>query len=181
MLCHPRLPSRRQGSHMQYLFLSEGSCFNCEKHGSSCEFLSIPRAPEAITVPWPKLSQSSGKPGLSCASSIKQLTCFQPVSRFLLRFQKRLVLRFGYIITHTHTHTNSEDKNHRKRIIELCIWDYLVDVMHAESLLHVICYDLCPGSAPWAPLGMPEHPTVVKLIMGFNLKPSFSCTLVLGG
>lgn len=33
MLCHPLSPPRRQGSHMQYLFLSEGSCFNSEEPG----------------------------------------------------------------------------------------------------------------------------------------------------
>lgn len=33
MLCHPLRPPRHQGSHMQYLFLSEGSCFNSEKQG----------------------------------------------------------------------------------------------------------------------------------------------------
>ena len=33
MLCHPHHPPRHQGSHMQYLFLSEGSCFNSEKQG----------------------------------------------------------------------------------------------------------------------------------------------------
>lgn len=32
-LCHPLSPPRHQGSHMQYLFLSEGSCFNSEKPG----------------------------------------------------------------------------------------------------------------------------------------------------
>jgi hypothetical protein len=101
---------------------------------------------------------------------------FPTSNQFLLRFQKGRVLGFGYIfriVTFTHTHTNSEDKSTENRAIELCTWDYLVDVIHAESLLHALCYDLCPSSTPWAPLGMPEHPTVVKLIMGFNLKSSF--------
>lgn len=80
---HSSLQGVREAT-LKYLFLSEGSCFNCEKHGSSCEFLSIPGAPEATTPPWPKLSQSPGKPGLSCASSIKQLTCFQPPTSFYL-------------------------------------------------------------------------------------------------
>lgn len=45
MLCHPRRPPRHQGSHMQYLFLSEGSCFNSEKQGPSSEPRSVSTAP----------------------------------------------------------------------------------------------------------------------------------------
>lgn len=45
MLCHTRRPPRDQGSHMQYLFLSEGSCFSSEKLGPSSEPLAISRAP----------------------------------------------------------------------------------------------------------------------------------------
>lgn len=133
LLCHPRLPSRRQGSHINYLFLSEGSCFNSEKHRSSCEPLSIPGTPEVTTLPWPELSQNPEKPGLSCASSIKQLTCFQLVSQFLLRFQRGLDLGLWIHLQKdkndsylsTHTPQNSEDKKHRKQ-------DYRV--MHLRPL-----------------------------------------------
>lgn len=65
---------------MQYLFLSEGSCFNSEKQGPSSEQLSVPTAPATTLRPGcsvPSYHGSPEKPGLGCASSIKQLTWFQ--------------------------------------------------------------------------------------------------------
>lgn len=51
MLCHPLSPPRHQGSHMQYLFLSEGSCFNAEKPGPPLSHSPSPQFPPPSFAP----------------------------------------------------------------------------------------------------------------------------------